>query len=135
MQDGLALVLCQQRHRAVAEGGPSAYYQALLCAAFKLRRFSGSEAPDAQDVGLVLWILGIVAVCGLGVSFILALIYLAVTLFGKAGKHIGCIAIPGGCVARSAHADEWQKILRWVILDTEPERRLCRAMYRAHTTR
>ena len=52
------------------------------------------------------WILGIVAVCGLGVSFILALIYLAVTLFGKAGKHIGCIAIPGGCVARSTHADK-----------------------------
>jgi len=50
-----------------------------------------------QDIGLVAWILGIVAVCGLGVSFIFALIYLAMTLFGKAGKHIACFALPGGC--------------------------------------
>ncbi|KAK9825665.1 hypothetical protein WJX81_007977 [Elliptochloris bilobata] len=53
-------------------------------------------AQSLKDIGLVSWILGIVAVCGLGVSFILALLYLAITLFGKAGKHIGCIAIPGG---------------------------------------
>ena len=45
------------------------------------------------------WILGIVAVCALGVSFICALVYLAITLFGKAGKHISCFAIPGGCVS------------------------------------
>lgn len=59
------------------------------------------------------WILGIVAVCGLGVSFIFALIYLAITLFGKAGKHISCFAIPGGCVswalgARNLAGLQWQ---------------------------
>ena len=58
-----------------------------------------SRGARAQDIGLVAWILGIVAVCGLGVSFIFALIYLAMTLFGKAGKHIPRFALPGGCGA------------------------------------
>ena len=78
---------------------------------FKLHRFRGPKALAAQDIGLVSWILGIVAVCGLGVSFILAMLYLAITLFGKAGKHIGCIAIPGGCAARSSHTDERQSLI------------------------
>ncbi len=62
-----------------------------------LGRNSCSRGARSQDIGLVAWILGIVVVCGLGVSFIFALIYLAMTLFGKAGKHIACFALPGGC--------------------------------------
>ena len=53
----------------------------------------------------MLWIMGLVSVGALGISFLLSVLYMAITLFGNAGRHIRFIAIPSACVpdVLSAH--------------------------------
>ncbi len=48
----------------------------------------------------MLWIMGLVCVGGLGVSFLLSLLYLAITIYGSAGRHIRIVAVPAACAAQ-----------------------------------
>ena len=45
----------------------------------------------------MLWIMGLVSVGALGVSFLLSMVYLCITVYGSAGRHIRIIAIPSAC--------------------------------------
>lgn len=44
--------------------------------------------------------MGLVCVGGLGVSFLLSLLYLAITIYGSAGRHIRIVAVPAACAAQ-----------------------------------
>ena len=43
------------------------------------------------------WILGIASASALGASFLLSVLYMCITIYGKAGRHMRCIAIPSAC--------------------------------------
>ena len=47
-----------------------------------------------QDLGFPVWIMGVVSGCALGVSFILAVLYLCVTIFSGARRHFRYISTP-----------------------------------------
>jgi len=47
-----------------------------------------------QDLGFQVWIMGVISGCALGVSFLLAVIYLCVTIFSGAGRHYRFISTP-----------------------------------------
>ena len=47
-----------------------------------------------QDLGFAVWIMGVVSGCALGVSFLLAVVYLCVTVFSGAARHYRYISTP-----------------------------------------
>ncbi len=47
-----------------------------------------------QDLGFQVWIMGVVSGCALGVSFLLAVVYLCVTIFSGASRHFRFISTP-----------------------------------------
>ena len=47
-----------------------------------------------QDLGFAVWILGVISGCALGVSFLLAVVYLCVTIFSGAARHYRYITTP-----------------------------------------
>ena len=51
-------------------------------------------ADGLQDLGFAVWIMGVVSGCALGVSFLLAVVYLCVTIFSGAARHYRYISTP-----------------------------------------
>ncbi|KAK9903563.1 hypothetical protein WJX75_009000 [Coccomyxa subellipsoidea] len=49
-----------------------------------------------KDLSFPAWVLGIASAGALGVTAILAILYLCITIFGSAGRHIRIVAIPVG---------------------------------------
>jgi hypothetical protein len=49
-----------------------------------------------QDLSFALWIVGWACLGMLGASFLFGLLYMAIAIFGKAGRHIRIIAVPVG---------------------------------------
>ena len=47
-----------------------------------------------QGLGFPVWIMGVISGCALGVSFILAVLYLCVTIFSGARRHFRYISTP-----------------------------------------
>ena len=55
----------------------------------------GAKAVScSQDLGSAVWIMGLVSGCALGVSFLLAVVYLWVTVFSGAARHYRFISTP-----------------------------------------
>ena len=55
-----------------------------------------SKCCHVQDLSFPVWVLGIASAGALGVTAILAILYLCITIFGSAGRHIRIVAIPVG---------------------------------------
>ena len=51
-----------------------------------------------QDLGFQVWIMGVLSGCALGVSFVLAVAYLCVTIFSGASRHYRFISTPAAYV-------------------------------------
>lgn len=53
-----------------------------------------AAAKDLRGLGFPVWIMGVISGCALGVSFILAVLYLCVTIFSGARRHFRYISTP-----------------------------------------
>ena len=51
-----------------------------------------------QNLDTGLWIMGLVSAGALGVSFLLAVLYMCIALYGNAGRHMRIVALPSACV-------------------------------------
>ena len=84
------------------QGEPRALAFSRACAvpasADGFARKQGQQHADAlsclQDLGFAVWIMGLVSGCALGVSFLLAVVYLCVTVFSGAARHYRYISTP-----------------------------------------
>jgi hypothetical protein len=47
-----------------------------------------------QELGFPVWIMGVISGCALGISFILAMLYLCVAIFSGASRHFRYVSTP-----------------------------------------
>ena len=78
-----AVFLLQQERSAVLSTGT-----------LESSREGGIHNICVQDLGFQVWIMGVVSGCALGVSFVLAVVYLCVTIFSGASRHYRFISTP-----------------------------------------